>query len=200
MYSCYSSQAHFFEVSDPEATINVQREELTIWSVTIIFALSLATLTGSIVFSRWIKRRLTTNAQVSTRVLVWINVSLNAMLSLPIIVAALVFREQGVNVGSAWLVCFLLLVLLHKVAGSIYKVSYRTLQNRLISKETPARATILSIGSTVQNLLIIGVMLLGMGKDPSNLFHWLWPGLFVCFMTLLMTFFVTGQPSSKDKW
>jgi len=156
------------------------------WSVLTTFALAFTTLVGNLVFSRWLRRRLQAKKGVGVWTLVSINTIFNLCLAIPVLVASLIFGKEDAATGRSFLLLLIVLMVVHKLAASTYRVAVMTLQNDLIPSGKKETATILSLGATIKNLVIIFLIVVGVGKEPATLWAWKWPAIVVLAATAAM--------------
>jgi len=181
---------HFFDDEITHIVGKLPAGQLERWSVGTTFALAFMTLLGNLVFSRWLRRQLQANKAVGVRMLVWINAIFNLCLAVPVLIAALIFVKENLATGETFLLILIALMVVHKLAASTYRVAIMTLQNELIPDGKKETATILSLGATAKNFVIIFLIIFGVGKEPASLGTWMWPALVVLGTTLAMIFIV----------
>jgi MFS family permease len=195
----FSSLTDTLSVSDTK----MPTDQFRYWSVGATFALALMTLLGNLVFSRWLRGRLREGQDLGVRGLVWINALFNLLLATPVLVASFIFSNPLTAHGSVFLSLLIGLMVVHKLAGSTYRVAVMTLQNRLIPPGKKETATVISLGATTKNIVIVVLIILGVGKEPASLRHWVWPALVVAVTTIAMLASVRngGVPkiSAKEK-
>jgi MFS family permease len=188
---------HFFEGSEiGEAVGKLPNGELRWWSVGTTFALAFMTLLGNLVFSRWLRRRLQAEQGLGVRMLVWINTIFNLCLAIPVLVASTIFSDPDEAIGRSFLLLLIALMVVHKLAASTYRVAVMTLQNDLIPSGKKETATILSLGATMKNFVIVFLIIVGVGKQPASLWAWMWPALVVLATTAAMLAFVREKARS----
>jgi hypothetical protein len=166
------------------------------WPVGTTIALAFMTLLGNLVFSRWLRRRLQAEQGLGVRTLVWINTIFNLCLAVPVLVASFIFSKQAAATGQSALLFLIALMVVHKLAASTYRVAVMTLQNDLIPSGKKETATILSLGATIKNLVIVFLIIVGVGKEPASLRTWMWPALIVLVATAAMLAFVREKARS----
>lgn len=192
---------HFFaqegEVLSPDDS-RLPADGLRWWSVGTTFALAFMTLLGNLVFSRWLKGRLRTAQGLGIRALVWINAGFNLCLALPVLAASAIFGNPETARGQSLLLTLMALMVVHKLAASTYRVAVMTLQNDLIPEGKRETATILSLGATMKNVVIVFLIVLGVGKEPASLLSWVWPALAVLAGTAAMLMFVRDTSDSPE--
>jgi MFS family permease len=193
---------HFFAPeNDPSAdsTVLLPSVDLRWWSVGATFVLALTTLLGNLVFTRWLRRRLQWKEGLSIRALVWLNTVFNLLLAAPVLAASVIFGNPRAAHGREFLVILIGLMVIHKVAASTYRVAMMTLQNNLIPDGKKETATIISLGATMKNVVIVFLIVLGVGSEPASLAEWKWPALIVLVTTVALAALVRGPASRVEE-
>jgi|GEM_PF-5272599 len=187
---------HFFYNGTAGVAGTLPLGQLQRWSVGTTFTLAFMTLLGNLWFSRWLRRRLRADKGIGVRTLVWINTIFNLCLAVPVLVASRIFSDPAKATGAWYLLILMALMMVHKLAASTYRVGVMTLQNELIPDGKKETATILSLGATAKNFVIIILIIVGVGKEPASLETWIWPALVVLATTFAMIFIVREKARS----
>ena len=146
-------------------------DEFKKYWVVFVAVFIMSSLLGSLATSWWLRRH-----KYGYVTLVWLTFGLNLAFALPVVVAwQMIPGASGPVPGGPFL--FLALMAAHSFFAGPTRATGKALRNALIPPGDELRATILSWGEAVKNLVIFVLVVVGVGADPGSLRSWVWPAL-----------------------